>query len=409
MLAAGLMIAVRVPAQDCVPAPAGLVGWWPGDGGANDIAGTNQGTLQGGATANIGGVVGSAFGFDGTNGFVQIPDSPALHPTNLTIEAWVRFDSLDSAGSGGSFAGEQYVVFKQNSRSNNFEGFFLGKGRLGSRDFFVFGVSSASGQAPELDSAATVTTDAWYHVAGVRGSNFIQLYVNGQLDGQTNLDFPQDYGTNALYFGTSGQAYWDHKLNGALDEVSLYNRALSPGEIAAIYSAGGLGKCKAPNLVTQPQDQLRYWGGSVAFAAAAVGANPLSYQWQKDSVPVADATTSSLMLTNLQLTDAGGYALQVTNVYGSATSRQAVLTIKVADLSISLSVMDTQNVAALTIGGLVNQTYGIETAADLSQTNSWTGLTNLTLDVPTNVWYDPDPATLPQRFYKVVPGPIPIQ
>jgi hypothetical protein len=47
---------------------------------------------------------------------------------------------------------------------------------------------------------------------------------------QTNVNFPQNYGTLPLYFGTSGQSYWDHKLRGALDEVSLYNRALSSNE-----------------------------------------------------------------------------------------------------------------------------------------------------------------------------------
>ena len=62
------------------PPPAGLVGWWPGDGNANDIVGTNNGMLQGGATATAAGVVGQAFSFDGTNGYVQIPDSPALRP-----------------------------------------------------------------------------------------------------------------------------------------------------------------------------------------------------------------------------------------------------------------------------------------------------------------------------------------
>jgi hypothetical protein len=93
----------------------------------------------------------------------------------------------------------------------------------------------------------------WYHVAAVRGSNFTQLYVNGRLERQMTVSFPQDYGTLPLYFGTSGQSYWDHKLKGSLDEVSLYNRALSSNEVAAIYAAGAAGKCKGatPGVLTQ--------------------------------------------------------------------------------------------------------------------------------------------------------------
>src|SRR5882672_8900968 len=89
----------RASAASCFSAPTNLVGWWPGDGNASDIVGTNNGTLQGGATASGAGMVGSAFTSDGTNGFVQIPNSASLRPTNLTIEAWVRFTGLDSAGS----------------------------------------------------------------------------------------------------------------------------------------------------------------------------------------------------------------------------------------------------------------------------------------------------------------------
>ena len=83
-----------------------------------------------------------------------------------------------------------------------------------------------------------VHTGAWYHVAAVRGTNFTQIYVNGQLEGQTNVTFAQNYGTLPLCFGSSGQSYWDHKLKGSLDEVSLYNRPLSAGEIAGTSAAG---------------------------------------------------------------------------------------------------------------------------------------------------------------------------
>src|SRR5215470_16337805 len=97
----------QIEAASCTPAATGLIGWWPGDGTANDVAGGYNGTLQGGASASAPGLDGSAFNFDGTNSFVQIPDAPALRPTNLTIEAWVRLSSLDSAGSGGSPVGDQ--------------------------------------------------------------------------------------------------------------------------------------------------------------------------------------------------------------------------------------------------------------------------------------------------------------
>src|SRR6266850_2211463 len=112
---AGLVIAATLPATaaDCVSSPGGLIGWWPGDGNANDRAGTNNATLQGGASANAAGTVGSAFSFDGTNGYAQIPDAALLRPTNLTVEGWVRFSGLDSARLGGAAAGLQYIAFRQ--------------------------------------------------------------------------------------------------------------------------------------------------------------------------------------------------------------------------------------------------------------------------------------------------------
>jgi len=232
------LLAVQPAAADCVSAASGLIGWWPGDGNANNVLGTNNGTLQGGATASAAGLVGTAFSFGGTNSFVQVPDSAVLKPTNFTIEAWVRFTSLDSAGLGGSPAGEQYIIFKQNTRSGDFEGFDLGKDRMGTNDVFRFLVSSSTGQAVQLQSATFISANVWYHLACTRGSNFLQLYVNGQLERQTNVAFAQNYGTLPLFFGTSGQSYWDHKFKGLLDEVSIYNRALASNEIGQHQSHG---------------------------------------------------------------------------------------------------------------------------------------------------------------------------
>jgi alpha-tubulin suppressor-like RCC1 family protein len=316
-------------AASCFPAPTNILGWWPGEGSAADIIGTNNGILQGGATASAAGMVGSAFGFDGTNSFVAISNSALLRPTNFTIEAWVRFTGLDSAGSGGSPAGDQYIIFRQNTRSTDFEGFDLSKTRVGASDVFRFLVSSATAQTAEIRSSTTISTGIWYHVAAVRGSNFTQLYVNGVLQRQTNVVFAQDYGNFPLYFGTSGQSFWDHKLKGNLDEVSIYDRPLGSNEIASIYAAGALGKCHGPPpaVIAQPVDQSVYVGASIIFSVQADGPPPLAYQWRLNGTNISGATSSTLILQNVQATQAGFYSVLVSNPGGSVLSSNAVLSV----------------------------------------------------------------------------------
>jgi len=288
-------LVVTLP-PSCDPPPAGMVGWWPAEGNANDITfGTNNGTLMGGAMASAPGEVGLAFSFDGTNGYVEIPDSPVFHPAVLTIEAWVLFTSLDSAGSGGSPAGQQYIVFKQNSQSCDFEGFGLSKTRVSGSDFFAFTVSSASGQSADLVSGNAIATGQWHHIAGVRGTNFIQLFVDGQFQGQTNVSFAQDYGILPLYFGTSGESYWDHKLAGELDEVSLYNVALSSNQIAAIYAAGSAGKCKGVGSSGARLLAPTKAAGTYSFTLMGVTGSVFSVQVSSNLQQWSDISTVTLV------------------------------------------------------------------------------------------------------------------
>lgn len=245
-------MALRLPAQNCDPAPSGLISWWPGDGNANDIASTNDATLYGNATDDTPGINGSCFWFDGTNSYALIPDAPSLHPANLTIEAWVRCDLLNTP-SENSYPGQQYIIFHQNAEDSNFEGFDLAKDRRppgsGTNDTWCFEVTSTTGDNVFVENTTPIQTNVWYHLAGVRGSNYIQLYVNGVLANQTSVDFPVGYGNHPMYLATTGESYYDHKFGGALDEIGFYDRALSSNEIAAIYAAGPSGKCKMPVAV----------------------------------------------------------------------------------------------------------------------------------------------------------------
>jgi Leucine-rich repeat (LRR) protein len=326
LLVASFSLVLSAAAQ-CVSAPSGLIGWWPSEGNANNMLGTNNGTLVGGATANALGYVGSTFTFDGTNGYVQVADSPILRPTNITIEAWVRFAGLDTPGTAS--AGEQYIVFKQNTRSGGFEGYSLSKTRIVGGDVFTFLATSAAGQLVEVRSTNFVTTNVWYHCAAVRGSNFVQMYVNGQLQSQAAITFPLDYGNFPLYFGTSGQSYWDRKLKGTLDEVSLYSRALSSNEISALYAAGVSGKCKLANITNQPLSQAVMLGGNATFTVGAGGFGTLGYQWRFSGTNIGGATATSYTRLNAQSPDAGSYSVVVTNPGGAVTSAVATLVVNI--------------------------------------------------------------------------------
>ena len=179
-----------------------------------------------------------------------------------------------------------------------------------------------------------------------------------------------------------------------------------------VLVAGGLGNNNQPvaelydyaapsfQITSQPQSQLGYWGKSVSFSIIATSCtSPITYQWLKDGVAISDATNSLLVLTNLQLANAGIYTVAGSDTVTNFLSQPAVLTVNPAGVSIALY-------AGVTIDGVTNQTYGIQSTLDLSNTNSWAGRANVTLTNATQLWYDSQPATQPQTYYRVLPGPI---
>ena len=327
---ASLTVIVPPPPPSCLPAPSGLVGWWKGEGNANDSAGTNNGALSPTGATYAAGEVGQGFCFDGTNGYVQIPDSDALKPANVTLEAWVWLDPNLPANNGG-----EQIVFKKNTWSAWFEGYSLLKGTIDNgdgtySDCFQF-VVSRDGDQVTINSQTIAQRGVWYHVAATYDGNQSELYVNGVLEASATPGFALDYDTTPIFIGTSGTwAPYLSMFGGIIDEVSIYNRALSSNEIAAIYNAGSAGKCQVlapPMIVNQPVSQTNLVGDTVNFSVAATGTQPLIYQWGFDGTNLVGATDSTLTLTNVQASQAGNYSVLVTNLYGAATSSVASLTV----------------------------------------------------------------------------------
>jgi hypothetical protein len=82
-----------------------------------------------------------------------------------------------------------------------------------------------------------------------------------------------------------------------------------------------------PVIASQPANTVGYMGQSLTLSVVAVGSQPLSYQWYRNSSPLAGATNSSLAFARLDPTNSGWYVLTVTNVYGAASSTGAVLAV----------------------------------------------------------------------------------
>ncbi len=213
-------------AQTCIQPPAGLVSWWPGDGNAQDIIGSNDGTPQGGTTFAQG-LVGQAFSIDGVDDVVEVPNAPSLSfNTNspISIDLWAFRTGTNPVmhliGKRVDCDGDLNYQMALNTESG--EGLVFGAG---------FGNEVATGIDLPLNT--------WTHLAGTFDGTTYRFYIDGQSVAAAGTLGP----THAapLLIGGSGTCA---TFEGLMDEVEIFNRALSTSEIQAIFNAGSAGKCK---------------------------------------------------------------------------------------------------------------------------------------------------------------------
>ncbi len=219
---------------ECIDPPTGMVSWWPGDGDAVDIQGGNNGTLVNDA-AFVDGKVEQAFSLDGFNDYVQVPASVSLNEvgkTGFTADAWVKLES------------GYPIITKHRQNKPNIEGWLLSA----HENKFHLQLRANGFCCQTLTSTVDWVAGRWYHVAGTYNGIEARLYVDGvlesflQVSGDTSstidINIGRDVNTEA------------HFLNGIVDEVEIFDRALSADEIQDIYLAGSAGKCK--ELINQP-------------------------------------------------------------------------------------------------------------------------------------------------------------
>jgi len=276
-----LLRSAKVSAQ-CVPVPPGIVSWWRAEGNALDSVGGHHGTTMGPVTY-VPGRVGSAFQFDGTSTWIEVPDSPSftLGSNPFSIELWAQFAQLRG-----------FYVFVGHDDGPGEEKkwlFWCGNGG------FSFHVNSPP-SCPVSEGIGVVddwfpVTDRWYHLAVTRSGSTYVLYIDGVQE-LTRTDTGSNVIPDSSAPLTIGWAEENFFFDGIIDEVTLYNRALTAEEIAAIASAGVWGKCdEVPEILQIPGDSNQDGGVDLSDGVAFL-------QWFFLGVPLPTAAGSELCLTD---------------------------------------------------------------------------------------------------------------
>jgi len=201
---------------------SGLVAWWRFEGNFNDSAGTNHGAPKGDAKIVTDAERGRVVQLDGTGDYVEVPSSPSLSLTGdkVSLSAWVQFNSI---------AAVQIIIAKAYNNATHVSPYFsYGLHMLANGQPRVW-ISRTGGAAYQPGATNMFKAGQWHHVAGVYDGVQLKLYFDGALAGAGNVTGNLLGYDTVLRMGANGAL--TEMLSGKLDDVRVYHRALSEGEI----------------------------------------------------------------------------------------------------------------------------------------------------------------------------------
>lgn len=236
-----IMTAVNSHAQSFLT--NGLVAYYPFTGNANDASGNgNNGTVHGATlTADRFGTANSAYSFNGVGSYVGFSTVPLNQTGNWTVTAWIQPATTNQLG-------QAVTVGYDNGTSATANGFAFDmagqtSGQQGNQLIGVFGGIAS------LDSGYFfASSNQWYHIVMLQNAGITEFFVNGVQTAETQTGVTPRTPT-AL---TIGSANGTRFFNGSINDVRIYNLALSSNEVQQLYQyeAGSLNIQKAVYLNT---------------------------------------------------------------------------------------------------------------------------------------------------------------
>ncbi len=152
-----------------------------------------------------------------------------------------------------------------------------------------------------------------------------------------------------------------------------------------------------PSISTQPASQSAFIGTNVTLTVSSGGSAPLSYQWRFNGTNLSGATTSSLVLSNVQTTSAGPYDVLVTNAAGLTASAAASLSVVPAPLRFQSATLLPNGELQMSLSGSPGQVYNIQASTNLLD---WATISMVTISNSPQVFVDPSATNFNTRFYR---------
>ncbi len=219
----------------------GLVAYYPFNGNANDESGNGNNGIVHGATlvADRFGNLNNAYDFHNNpsyrvpaQSYITIPNSQSLNPTlSISISVWIK----TSDSRGWHIMGKAYG----NSELDSFLLFYLSGGSP-----LRFEILTTSG-ANRCDTPIPILNE-WHNIVSVWDGHLMQLYIDGIIVSTTVSNGTILYDNNPLLIGADdddGDDIPDSGWNGVIDDIRIYNRALSASEIQEIYDGSAPPTC----------------------------------------------------------------------------------------------------------------------------------------------------------------------
>ncbi|MBN2269174.1 MAG: lamin tail domain-containing protein [Sedimentisphaerales bacterium] len=218
----GLSLTIRDPSNSVAYAwDNRLAAYWKLDDGsgttATDSVGDSDGILHGNAAWTFGRING-AISFDGAGDYVSFSSLATLAGDNLTVQAWVRMN--DSASFYVNPIVMQHTLLSEGYRLQVFE------------DRPTFSIMAVPrGITIRVESPDTITRNQWHHIAGTNNGSELKIYVDGEFKGSVSSSgYTGVEHEGYIGYDYAGVAYW----NGLIDDVRVYDRALSEYELSAM-------------------------------------------------------------------------------------------------------------------------------------------------------------------------------